>query len=50
MRRGRIPGEAPMRRSLEHIFTAVLFGDVQAGPGGGPAWAFLCRAQRVRLG
>jgi hypothetical protein len=29
-----------MRRSLEHNFTADLFGGVQAGPGGGPAWAF----------
>jgi hypothetical protein len=29
-----------MRRSLGHNFTADLFGGVQAGPGGGPAWAF----------
>jgi hypothetical protein len=37
---GRSQGETPMRRGLDDNFTAVLFGGVQAGPGGGPAWAF----------
>ena len=41
-------GETPMRRGLDDNFTAVLFGGVQAGPGGGPAWAFWGQILRRR--